>query len=183
MISEQIITIIKENAETLTNRLCKDLLNREETKNYRRLDKDIVYERVFDVYSRLDSWLAGNKVKGEIRDHYLKLGSQRFHEGIPLSEVIMALMLIKRHLWLYVMELNFFDSSFQLLQALEFNNRVVLFFDRAIYFTAIGYENESRKEAGRPEDGVFRRLFKKKPDSRNIELNPDLKDLPGGKIV
>jgi hypothetical protein len=162
MISEKIIAMIKENAGMLTDRLCKDLLSREETKGYRKLDKDLVYERVYDVYSRLDSWLEGNKVKGEIRSHYLKLGSQRYHEGIPLSDVIMALMLIKRHLWLYVQELNFFDSSFQLMQALEFNNRVVLFFDRAIYFTAIGYEQESAKMAGVPEQGGFKRMFRKK---------------------
>jgi hypothetical protein len=181
MISEQIITMIKDNADKLTARLCKDLLSREETKGYRKLDKDLVYERVFDVYSRLDSWLEGNKVKGEVRDHYLKLGVQRFHEGIPLSDVVMTLMLIKRHLWLYVMEMNIYDSSFQLMQALEFNNRVVLFFDRAIYFTTVGYETESRKAAGNPDDSVFRKLFKKKQDSRYVKLDTDLKDLPGGK--
>lgn len=183
MISEKIITLIKENAELLTNRLCKDVLSREETKNYRKLDKDLVFERVFDVYSRLDSWLEGNKVKGEIRDHYLKLGAQRYHEGIPLSDLVMTLMLIKRHLWLYVMEQNFFDSSFQLMQALEFNNRVVLFFDRAIYFATIGYEMEQAKASGETEESVFRRFFGKKQGSGNVKSHPDLKDLPGGKAL
>jgi hypothetical protein len=54
----------------------------------------------------------------------------------------MGLMLMKWHLWLFVQENNFFDSPFMLHQALEFNNRVVLFFDRAIYFTAMGYLDE-----------------------------------------
>jgi len=138
---------------------------------------------VFDVYSRLDSWLEGNKVKGEVRDHYLKLGSQRYHEGIPLSDVVMALMLIKRHLWLYVMEQNFFDSSFQLMQALEFNNRVVLFFDRAIYFTTIGYEMEQAKSSGESEESMFRRFFGKKQGSGDVKLHSDLKDFPGGKTA
>jgi len=160
MISEKIVGMIKENADTLTNRLCKDLLSREETKGYRKLNKDIVYERVYDVYSRLDSWLEGDKVKGEVRDHYMKLGVQRFHEDIPLSDVVMALMLIKRHLWLFVQEYNFFDSSFQMMQALEFNNRVVLFFDRAIYFTCIGYENEEKRCQGKTKEGLMARVFR-----------------------
>ncbi|HPI93729.1 MAG TPA: hypothetical protein PLT09_02040 [Deltaproteobacteria bacterium] len=160
MISEKIVDMIKENADTLTNRLCKDLLSREETKGYRALDKDIVYERVYDVYSRLDNWLAGNKKKGEVKEHYRKLGMTRFHEGIALSEVVMALMLIKRHLWLYVQETHFFDSSFQLMQALEFNNRVVLFFDRAIFFTCIGYQEEEQKCLGKPKEGFISRVFK-----------------------
>lgn len=156
MISEKIVAIIEENADTLTNRLCKDLLSREETKGYQKLNKDLVYERVYDVYSRLEWWLQGDKRKGEIRDHYMKLGIQRFHEDIPLSDVVMALLLIKRHLWLFVQETNFFDSSFQLMQALEFNNRVVLFFDRAIYFTCVGYENEEKKTSGKPKGKLKR---------------------------
>ncbi|HOM29861.1 MAG TPA: hypothetical protein PLS81_10450 [Deltaproteobacteria bacterium] len=160
MISEKIVQLIKDNADTLTNRLCKDLLTREETKGYRKLDRDIVYDRVYDVYSRLDSWLAGDKKKAELKDHYKKLGMTRFHEGIPLSDVVMALMLIKRHLWLYVQETQFFDSSFQLWQALEFNNRVVLFFDRAIYFTCLGYQEEEEKCLGKPKEGFISRVFK-----------------------
>jgi hypothetical protein len=55
MISEKMVTIIKENADVLTQRCLKDLLSREETQGYRKLNKDILSERVFDVYNRLDS--------------------------------------------------------------------------------------------------------------------------------
>jgi len=161
MISEKMIAMIKDNADELSKRLCKDLLSREETKSYRKLNEELVCERVFDVYSRLDSWLARDKKKGEIQEHYTKMGKKRFQEGIPLVEVVMALMLIKRHLWLFVLEKHFFDSSYEFQQALEFNNRVVLFFDRAIYFTTMGYEEELRKLAGKSESGIISKLFGK----------------------
>jgi len=161
MISEKMIAMIKDNADELTKRLCKDLLSREETKSYRKLNEELVCERVFDVYSRLDSWLARDKKKGEIQDHYTKMGKKRFQEGIPLVEVVMALMLIKRHLWLFVLEKHFFDSSYEFQQALEFNNRVVLFFDRAIYFTTMGYEEELRKHGGKSDPGIISRLLGK----------------------
>lgn len=161
MISEKMVNLIKENASTLTDRVMKDILSREETRGYRNLNKEILAERVFDVFNRLDSWLMGDKAKAEVRSHYMALGKQRFHEGITLHELVMALMLIKRHLWLYVLEKQFFDSSFEMHQALEFNNRVVLFFDRAIYFSTMGYERELRKETGKPVGGVLSRIFKK----------------------
>jgi hypothetical protein len=183
MISEKIVTLIKENAGVLTDRVMKDLLTREETKGYRTLNKDILSERVFDVYSRLDSWLVGDKVKAQVRTHYIALGQQRFHENIPLRELVMALMLIKRHLWLYVEERHFFDSAYECYQALELNNRVVLFFDRAIYFSTMGYERELLKAVGKTQGGVFSRIFKKKQVSQDIERHPDHKDLQRGKIV
>jgi len=161
MISEKMIAMIKDNADELTKRLCKDLLSREETKSYQKLNEELVHERVFDVYSRLDSWLARDKKKGEIKDHYNKLGKKRFKEGIPLMELVMALMLIKRHLWLYVLEKHLFDSSYEFQQALEFNNRVVLFFDRAIYFATMGYEEELRKLADKAEPGIISKFFGK----------------------
>jgi hypothetical protein len=34
------------------------------------------------------------------------------------------------------------DSAMDLLQALELQNRVVLFFDRAVFFAAVGYERK-----------------------------------------
>jgi hypothetical protein len=176
MISEKLVALIKDNAKLLTDRLIKDLYAREETRSYRKLDKHTLYMRVFDVYNRLDAWLQGNKDKGEVRNHYTALGGQRFHEGIPLEETLMALMLIKRHLWLYVMENNFLDSSFLLNQALEFNNSVVLFFDRAIYFTAIGYMDEMAKFEGRREKDFLSKFSLKKETADTGEAGrPDMR--------
>ncbi|HOO37873.1 MAG TPA: hypothetical protein PLV78_06125 [Deltaproteobacteria bacterium] len=147
MIYSKLIQLIENNAQELTKRLCKDLLSREETKSYRKLSEDIVCERVFDVYSKLDKWLSKEKqASGEVQKYYTDLGKKRYKEGIPLHEVVLALMLIKRHLWLYVREKHFFDSTYECYQALEMNNKVVLFFDRAIYFTAMGYEEELLKK-------------------------------------
>jgi len=141
MVSENLAVMIKENADELTKRLCKDLLNREETKSYKKLNQDIVYERVYEVYSKLDNWLNGGKTKSqEMKEYFTDLGKKRCREGVPLQEEVMTLMLIKRYLWLFVLEKNFFDSSYALNNALQFNNRVVLFFDRIIFYVSKGYE-------------------------------------------
>ncbi|HPJ93596.1 MAG TPA: hypothetical protein PLU81_05980 [Deltaproteobacteria bacterium] len=147
MIYLKLIKLIEDNAEELSKRLVKDLLSREETKGYRTLSEDLVQERVRDVYSKLGSWLSTEKhTSGEIRKVYTELGRKRLREGIPLHEVLLAFMLIKRHLWLYVQEKQFFDSAYELYQALELNNRVVLFFDRVIYFVTMGYEEDLLKK-------------------------------------
>jgi hypothetical protein len=52
----------------------------------------------------------------------------------------MALILLKRYLWLEVLSEGFVSSNLELYQVLELNNRVVLYFDRAVYFTIAGYQ-------------------------------------------
>ncbi|HON38745.1 MAG: hypothetical protein ACOX3E_11945 [Desulfomonilia bacterium] len=161
MIYSRLIKLIEDNADELTNRVCKDLLTREETKSYRTLTQDLLRDRIYDVYSRLDSWLNKKMQTGEVQQYYSDMGKKRFREGIPLHEVIMALMIIKRHLWLYVRENQFFDSTYECYQALELNNKVVLFFDRAIFFTIVGYEEELAESTG-TDTGILSRLLKKK---------------------
>ena len=161
MIYSRLIKLIEDNADELTNRVCKDLLTREETKSYRTLTQDLLRDRIYDVYSRLDSWLNKKMQTGEVQQYYSDMGKKRFREGIPLHEVIMALMIIKRHLWLYVRENQFFDSTYECYQALELNNKVVLFFDRAIFFTIVGYEEELAESTG-TGTGILSRLLKKK---------------------
>lgn len=165
MISQKLIDLIEQHADELTRRLMKDLLSREETKHYRNLPEDRVYERVHDVYSRLDSWLSGHKAKTNIRKYYTELGRQRYREGIPCHEVMMAFMLIKRHLWLYVVENQIIDSSYECQRVLELNNRVILFFDRVIFFLTMGYEEELTKEKEALKRGsLLSRIFKSRND-------------------
>ncbi|MCE5274498.1 MAG: hypothetical protein ABFD70_05680 [Syntrophaceae bacterium] len=162
MIYLRLLQLIEDNADELTRRLCKDLLSREETKGYRGLSENLIRERVYDVYSKLGSWLGTDKhTSGEVRRVYTELGRKRQREGIPLHEVVLAFMLIKRHLWLYVQETQFFDSTYELYQALELNNKVVLFFDRVIYFVTIGYEEELRTEIGKGKRTASRDMKKK----------------------
>ncbi|HNY66307.1 MAG TPA: hypothetical protein PKM41_12805 [Deltaproteobacteria bacterium] len=149
MASGKHVTLIQNNADEITRRLCKDLLGRDETRSYHRLNQDVVYERAYGVYSRLDLWLKGSRTHAsEIRDFFVRQGKMRYREGIPLHEEIMVLLLIKRHLWLFILDTNFFDSTYELQEELRFNNRVVLFFDRVIYYVTTGYETEML-EAGK----------------------------------
>ena len=145
----ELLQLIEDNADDLTNRISKDLLTRAETKGYRILSDKRLSERVYDVCSNLSSWLGKDKqTKGEIRRIYTELGRKRYREGIPLHEVVLAFMLIKSHLWLYLQEKNFFNSKYELSQALELNNNVVFFFDRVIYFVTMGYEDALLKGQG-----------------------------------
>ncbi len=143
----QLLEIIKDNANELSRRTCKDLLSMDETKGYRMFSYEVIYERVFDVFNRLSSWLGlDNHTASEIQKVYTELGRKRYREGLPLHEVVLAFMLIKRHLWVFIQEKQFFETTYEFSQALDLNNKVVLFFDRVIYFVTMGYEEELLKD-------------------------------------
>lgn len=162
MLYLKIMEVLKTDAEQLSKRVVKDLLTRGETEYHKKYSEEIMYERVYDVYSNLSYWLDRARPKEEIHKRFSDMGKKRFQDGIPLHEVVMFLMLIKRHLWLYLLEKHFFESSYELMKSLEMNNRIVLFFDRAILAASVGYEEELVKYVKSSSESLLSKFFKKK---------------------
>jgi len=143
LISQKLVELIEHDADKLTKRWLKDVQKRPETPTYHTFDPSELYHRAYRVYSQLGKWISNETSKEDIAAYYTAMGAQRRKEGFALSEVIQALITTRRYLWLKVLSDGLLDTALDLHKGLDLNNRVVLFFDRAIYYTAKGYENET----------------------------------------
>jgi hypothetical protein len=141
------VELIEKNAEKLAQQWVKDVRQNVRTPFYHAFNPDDLHERAITMYKGLGHWLSVETPKEETARFYKKYGYERFREGFPLPELIYSFILFRRHLWLYILHVGFLDSAYELLRALELNNRVILFFDRALYNMAMGYE-EARKKKG-----------------------------------
>jgi hypothetical protein len=97
------------------------------------------------MYKRLGHWLSIQTPKEETAKFFKRYGQERYREEFPLSELIYSLILFRRHLWLYILHAGLLDTAYELHRALELNNRVILFFDRAVYNMALGYEDSMKR--------------------------------------
>jgi len=147
VISQSLVELIEKNAEKLAQQWVKDVRQNVRTPFYHAFNPDDLHERAITMYKGLGHWLSVETPKEETARFYKKYGYERFREGFPLPELIYSFILFRRHLWLYILHVGFLDSAYELLRALELNNRVILFFDRALYNMAMGYE-EARKKKG-----------------------------------
>jgi hypothetical protein len=141
-ISQKLVDLIERNAQELTSAWLEDVRKEVHLPTYRRFENTELYQRAFKVYSQLGKWISRETSKEEIARDYMALGAERKKEGFALAEVIQALILIRRNLWKKVMGEGLLDTTLDLYQAIELNNRVERFFDRAIYFTAVGFEKK-----------------------------------------
>jgi hypothetical protein len=140
LISEKLVELIEHNADSLTKQWLAAVQKHPDTPTYHKFNPDELYRRSYTVYSQLGKWLSKETTKEDIAKYYITLGQQRRKEGFALSEVIQALIITRRHLWLKVISEGLLDTALELYRAMELNNRVVLFFDRAIFYTSLGYE-------------------------------------------
>lgn len=139
MLSTRLIQMVESHAEELTGGLIQQLRTNPRTPAFRRFSDMELHNRTFNTYRNLGAWMVG-KPEEEIREHYEGLGQRRRQEGIPLQEVVYALILVKRHLLNYARNHGLGGTAVEIYGEQELSNQVNQFFDNAIYYTAVGYE-------------------------------------------
>lgn len=139
-LSRKLVGLIEKNAEELTLKWMDIVRTHADTPTYHGYDQQKLHERAFSVYSQLGKWLSNDTTKEEIQAIYSALGRQRRKEGFRLAEVLQALIITRRVLWLKIESDGLLDSVLDLNMGMQLSNRTVLFFDRAMFYTALGYE-------------------------------------------
>ena len=83
-------------------------------------------------------------------------GRRRFDQGIPLSEIVYAVIVLKQHMARYILDNGLVDAAFprvdsdyvlpmHLNSLQDLNTQVGQFFDEALYHLACGYEDEAKR--------------------------------------
>ena len=142
MLSDRLVRMIEDHAEELTHALVQNLQSNPRTASYHQLSREAINRRTYDVYRNLGSWL-NSKAEEDIKANYTQLGTRREVEGVPLSEVVYALILTKYHLRDYIGGAGLVDSAVDLYQEQELHRQLGQFFDKAIYYTVRAYEGRA----------------------------------------
>lgn len=148
MLSARLVRLIEEHAEDLTREVLRDLAGNTRTPAYHSLPPDELHRRVYDVYHNLGRWL-GDKTEEHLESTFGGLGRRRHAEGVPLSEVVYALVLIKDHLRGYIRAVGLVDSTVELYLEEELHLQIGSFFDNALYHMVKGYETAATSHAAR----------------------------------
>lgn len=153
MLSAKLIELIETHADGLTREALADLATNPRTPSFQLVPPHELQARIFATYHNLGKWI-GDPHDDAVRAEYESWGARRLREGIPLSEIVYALILIKHHLRRFVRNYGLLQLSgdravpndligLQLHGIQELNYMVDDFFDRAMYYLARGYEHEA----------------------------------------
>jgi hypothetical protein len=153
MVGARLLQLIQAHAGALTHDVVEDVRTNERTSAFRRLSPADVETRVAALFYNLAQWI-GNADEDVVRLEYEEMGRVRFREGVPVSELVYALLITKHHLRQYIREHGLVDFAgdrvvsgevlpVELHSVQELNYQVGEFFDRALYHLARGYEAEA----------------------------------------
>ena len=153
MFSYRLVRLIESHADALAAGLEEKVHGSAQIIHFRQIPAHELRERVFEIYRHLGEWLLG-KNELDIEHRYREIGGRRANQGIPFSEVIHAIVLTKENLWEFLKSEAVIDHAIEIMGELELLQMLEMFFDRAIYYAAVGYEEEVARQVH--ETGALR---------------------------
>jgi len=141
MLPTVLIQLVETHADNLAEGLLRKLMSSDRCHQLmQRVPAEELKRRVSEIYSHLGDWLL-RKMEFEIEERYIGLGMRRAKQGVPLRELIWTLNTVKEYLWGYLEEEGLLEQPVDPYGNRELLLSVERFFDRAVYFAAVGYES------------------------------------------
>ena len=141
MFSYRLVRLIESHADALAAGLEERVLDNPQVSHFRHIPAHELRERVYEIYRHLGEWLLG-KNELDIENRYREIGCRRAQQNVPLSEVLQAIVLTKENLWEFLKSEAVMERAVEIMGELELLQMLEMFFDRAIYYAAVGYEEE-----------------------------------------
>lgn len=139
------VHLAEKHAEKMAKRWAVDVQNNVRTKTYKELNEEkIIFQGVI-FYQNFSKMFADDKI-GEDTLNYFRLYAQEcFEMNIPIDEAVYALILLRRHIWLYAEFQTIFSLGIDHRQALDTLSRTILLFDYATYEVSKEYQELIKK--------------------------------------
>ena len=110
MLGARLLQLLQSHAGALTRETLQDLTTNQRTTSFRRLRAAEVESRIALLFNNLAKWI-GDPDDEAVRREYEEMGRTRFREGVPVSELVYAIILTKKHLRGYIREHGLVDFA------------------------------------------------------------------------
>jgi hypothetical protein len=144
MLAYRLVRLIETHSDGLASSLLAKVQSSEFTRDYRNVPAGDLQQRVYEIYRHLGDWLLG-KSEFDIKDRYREIGARRARQNVPLSQLVWVIVLTKENLWEYLQRQAGMERPSEVFGELEMLQLLDQFFDRAIFYASVGYEEACAK--------------------------------------
>ena len=139
MLTYKLVRLIETHSDTLAAGLLAKVRNSLRLGEYGSVPPEELQQRVYEIYRHLGEWLLSRR-EIDLERRYIEIGARRAAQGVPLSQLIWAIILTKENLLDFLKGKSAMERPPEVFGRLELLELLEQFFDRAIHSAAIGYE-------------------------------------------
>ena len=143
MLGMRLVRLIEAHSNELSRGLTEKIRTSDRTPDFRKIPSEDLRLAAAEVYRNLGEWLL-QKTESDIETRFRAAGARRAADGVRMHQMVWALLLSREHLWQFLRHQSFADNVVALYGELELQRVLNQFFDRAIFYAVLGYEEASR---------------------------------------
>jgi ADP-ribose pyrophosphatase YjhB (NUDIX family) len=140
MLSDDLVALVQDQAAEVARLWLADVQSNPTTPSYRTVPGEQLLARAQAAISQFGRWLKGDEAREEVKAFYRALAQERQAQGFKPHEVLSSLTLLKKHVWNLVRSQGAWERPIDMYRLLELNRRTAVFFDKALYHTARGFD-------------------------------------------
>ncbi len=142
----KLIQHMKTNAERMTDEVLRKIRDSKRCSELLlALSAEEQKQSTLNVYRDLTAWL-GTESDATIAQRYTSLGALRVRQGVPFSNLYWAICIAQEHLWAYMQQECFLEEPVEFWGGVILLRSLTQFFNRALYFALLGYEQVAEGE-------------------------------------
>jgi hypothetical protein len=131
--ADKLIEITESHAEEISREWCKAVRTNPRTKSYHSMAAEECFPHALSFYRNLRTIYFSEKPYKEVCDYFSKYAEERYQEGIPLQEAAYAIVMMRRHMWLYAEFQALFLTPVDHHRAIATINKTIRVFDQGLY--------------------------------------------------
>ena len=139
MVSAKLVHRIEDHWAAISSRLLRSLRQNQKLPHISGIPESEVTETCRKLLHNLGHWLASSSEE-ELSRLYERVGRERHAAGIPLSEAVRTVQLMKDATLDYIRDEFLVQTSIDVYAEEELEHDLGRFFDLLIYYLARGYE-------------------------------------------
>jgi hypothetical protein len=142
MVTYRLVDLIEKHSEALAAKLLDKVRHSEFTPSFASgsVPAEELEKRVCETYRHLGEWVLA-KTNTDLEHCYRAIGARRYHQKVPLAELTWAIILAKQTLWEFLSWEVVPERQAEVIGELDLLQMIGSFFDRAIHYAVLGYED------------------------------------------
>lgn len=142
----KLIDLTESHADKIAQQWAKDVRTNAKTKAYHDVPEEKIIRQAAEFYHNFREMFFNDAPYEQAETYFECYTEKRYWEGIPLHEAVYALILMRRHIWLYAEFQAIFITAVEHRQAVESLSRTILMFDYAMYIITRKYRELMKLE-------------------------------------
>jgi len=141
VMADKLLDLSQNHGKTIAEQWYKAVTTNPRTSSFRKVPKDKLIAQAEAFFANLKQLYFSENPYREVQQFLERVGYVEYTYSlhIPLHENIYALIMMRRHIWLYAETQAMFNTSLDMWQAVESINRTLLLFDYTICILAQKY--------------------------------------------